>query len=239
MARHSYAEVVAATVPLTNWSKFAVHPLADRLLWVLANFVPIHPNVLTLFAFGLGLVAAGYHLTGTASGLAVAAVLFYVAFSIDAIDGALARLSGKTSATGAWLDTVTDFVRSLVLAATFSIGTYRLTGDLRAIYLGMGLMGVTGLYYFLAEIGQKLTGERPSKQAARSTHPLLVRIRRVGLVPSPFGLADYEAVYLVILPLLGRPMLGMVIALAIGLASRVLAATVILRILVRAGSAGR
>ena len=228
MTQFSYADVVAATSPSSNWSKFGVHPVADRLLWFLANYAPIHPNALTIGASVLGFAAAFCYLQGDAVGMIAGAALFYSSFAIDTIDGALARLTNQRSATGAWLDTMTDFLRSMTVAPAFAVGVYRQVHDVLALYLGFAVMGVGLWYYYQAEISEKLTAQRPAQMAATSNAPFMQRMRRLGIVPSPFGLADYEAVYLVIFPLLGRPLEGMVVALIAGVLSRVAVAFVVL-----------
>jgi phosphatidylglycerophosphate synthase len=231
MARFAYRELVAQTTPASNWSKFVAHPVADAILWLLANFTTLHPNVVTLIANVLGGGAALAFLRGDRTGFAVGAILFYFAFALDAIDGALARLTGKTSALGAWLDTIADFLRSQLCTACLAIGTYRATGDIRAFYLGFALAAVIGFYYYLAEVSQKLTGQRPAHLAKESKHPLHLKLKRWGIVPSPFGLPDLEGVCFVLFPLLNLPLLGMVIAASIGAASRLLVSLVVLRTL--------
>ena len=223
----SYAEIVASTNPVSNWSKFAVHPFADRVLWVLVNFLPIHPNVLTVVHGLIGFAAALCFARGDRAGLAAGGALFYISFALDAIDGALARMIGKTSALGAWLDTITDFARSVAVAAGLSIGTYRFTGDIRALYLGLGVTAVSGLYYYLAEVTHRHAGARPAAMAG-SSHAGGT-FAKLGLVPSPFGLPDYEAVCFVIFPLVGRPMEGMMLAVSGGVLSRLAVIAIVFR----------
>ncbi len=225
--RFPYSGVVASTTPASNWSKFAVHPFADALLWLIANYTQIHPNVLTITASILGFAAAGSYLQGDSTGMIAGAVLFYCSFALDAIDGALARLTGKRSVFGAWLDTIVDFLRSMTVAPAFAIGVYRQTGDIRALYLGFGVLAVGLWYFYQAEVSNKLLGQRPAQIATASATRRWPWVQRLGLVPSPFGLPDYEAVYLVIGPLVNRPLAGMLIALIGGILSRIVAAVVV------------
>jgi len=88
-----------------------VHPLADRLLWLLANYLPVSPNAVTLVAFVLVCIAAPFYARGNLSGFRIGAALFYAAFALDAIDGSLARMLKKTWALGAFLDVTLDFVQ--------------------------------------------------------------------------------------------------------------------------------
>ena len=233
MPRFAYREVVAKTTPASNWSKFVAHPVADALLWLLANFTNVHPTLVTVTANAIGGGAAVAFLRGDRVGFLVGGALFYVAFALDAIDGALARLTGKTSLTGAWLDTIADFLRSQLCAACLTIGTYRATQDVRVFYLGFGLAAVIAFYYYLAEVSQKLTGQRPA-QLARSQQGLSQWLQQRGIVPSPFGLPDLEGVCFVLFPILNMPLLGMWIACSLGAATRILVSLVVLRQLHRA-----
>lgn len=229
MARFAYRTVVEATTPASNWSKFVAHPVADRILWLLANHTGLHPNTVTALANVLGVAAAVCFTRGDRFGYLLGAACFYFAFALDAIDGALARLTGKTSKLGAWLDTVTDFLRSQLCAACLSVGVYRSSGDLRALYVGMALMGVIAFYYYLAEVSQKVLGKRPAQLAQASSSKLPSLVRRMGIVPSPFGLPDLEGVCFVLGPALGAPFVAMGVALLLGSLTRVAAFLVVLR----------
>ena len=230
MPRFSYAEIKAATTPSTNWSKFVVHPLADRLLWALANYAPgVHPNAMTFVAAILGVGAAACFTRGDSTGFALGAVLYFGSFSLDAIDGAHARLTDQRSHLGAWLDTLFDFVRSMLLAPSLALGAYRATGDTSAVTAGFAVMGVSAAYFYLAEVSQKLVGQRPAGLAHSSAHPIARCVRQLGLVPSPFGLADFDAVTYIIFPLLGWPVEGMILASVVGGITRVATAAVVLR----------
>ncbi len=230
MPRFTYSDIKAATAPSTNWSKFVVHPLADRLLWALANYAPgVHPNAMTLVAAILGVGAAACFTRGDSAGFAFGAVLYFGSFSLDAIDGAHARLTDQRSHLGAWLDTMLDFVRSMLLAPSLALGAYRATGDTSAVTAGFAVMGVSAAYFYLAEVSQKLVGQRPARLAHSSTHPIARFMRQLGLVPSPFGLADFDAVTYIIFPVLGWPVEGMILASVVGGITRVATATVVLR----------
>lgn len=80
--------------------RFVAHPVARVLI-----ALRVHPNALTLAGFGVAVAAAwlladGRLLAGGAVMLAGAAM--------DMLDGSVARLSGKASVFGAFLDSVMD-----------------------------------------------------------------------------------------------------------------------------------
>ncbi len=233
MPRFSYTDVVARTTPASNWSKFAVHPFADRLLWILANYAPVHPNVLTTVSMLLVIGAAFRYQQGDSAGMTSGAIIFYIAFAIDSIDGALARLLQKSSLLGALLDSLADFFRSIILPPALAAGAFRQTDDVRALFLGFAVLGVGLWYLYLAEVSQKLIGERPHRLAQRSLEKH-AWFTRLGLVPSPFGLiVDYEATYLIVFPILGRPFEGMLLAVLAGTISRTIATVAVFRHLSR------
>ncbi len=77
---------------LAGW---LIRPLADT--WV-------HPNHLTFLSFAVGAAAAAVFAFGGAHNAGLAALLYMLAVFIDHTDGELARLAGKTSRLGHFLD---------------------------------------------------------------------------------------------------------------------------------------
>lgn len=233
MPRITLAEATQASFSTTNTSKFLVRPVADRLLWVCANYAPVSPNAITVAAFLLVLAAVPFYVRGDLTGFRLGAALFYVAFVLDTIDGSLARILKKTSAFGAWLDVTSDFVRSALLGAALGIGAYRYTGDIVALYLTLAAVPLALFHYFLAEISLRLTGVRPGRALKSRTRGMSARLERLGIVPNPFGLTDMEAVYLVIAPCMGYPIEGLAIACVGATVSRLAVALLLLRTLTR------
>ena len=85
-------------VPLDQrLARAAVRPLAST---------PITPNMVTLFGMFLGLCAGCLLALGDQTTVHSAAALFMIAVWMDHADGELARLTGKTSRIGHYLDHV-------------------------------------------------------------------------------------------------------------------------------------
>ncbi len=78
--------------------------MARRVARIFAG-TPITPNMLTLFGFVLNLVVAALLVTGHLVG---GGVMMIAAGLFDMLDGALARVTNRTSAFGAFLDSVVD-----------------------------------------------------------------------------------------------------------------------------------
>jgi len=89
------------------WTVLAVDPLAVPLVRLVAPWTWVTPMRLTVAAHLLGLVTAVLFALGHP---VWAAVLYEVRFVIDCMDGKLARRRRTTSAVGAHLDFVGDYV---------------------------------------------------------------------------------------------------------------------------------
>lgn len=94
----------------------------------------------TLIAFG-GLFALAW--PGPEWLIVVAAVIFYLCFILDCLDGNLARLFDQASYWGKFMDGLADFV--FVQGAPFfaGIGLWLKTGDARAVVIGAAITVAT------------------------------------------------------------------------------------------------
>ncbi len=118
------------------WTVFLVDPVACRLTLLVANHTSITPNGLTRFSLILGMCSAICFASGR---LVAGALLFYVSFMVDCMDGKIARLKGTGTAFGLWLDYVGDRIRVVCCAAGLASGQYVATGDVSYILLGAGV----------------------------------------------------------------------------------------------------
>ncbi len=98
-----------------------IGPILEKIAKVFPKFVS--PNLLTVSSIPFSLLFA-YFVTINSYGYAI----LFLAFSalIDAIDGALARLRGKTSRAGAFLDSSVDRFNDVIIFSTI----YFITSDL-------------------------------------------------------------------------------------------------------------
>lgn len=97
------------------------------------------PNAITTGSLVLGLAAAGAFAIGTFWALVIGAVLLQVSLVVDCADGEVARLTGRFSKTGAWLDAVTDRVKEYAAYAGLAAGVATAT-DGRSWWLAAALM---------------------------------------------------------------------------------------------------
>src|SRR5258708_7894423 len=91
----------------------------------LARACPLSPNVITVLALVLQLIAAtALYLGGRRPILFLVAIVFVVAGGLaDAFDGIVARVQQKESRFGDFLDHFADRVADLALAAAWMLGS--------------------------------------------------------------------------------------------------------------------
>ncbi|MGH8794291.1 MAG: CDP-alcohol phosphatidyltransferase family protein [Stackebrandtia sp.] len=122
------------------WTVFLVDPLAGPLLRLVSPWRFVTPNALTIAAFALGLGSAWLFYLATWQALVAGALLFHVSFTLDCMDGKLARLRGAGSLFGGWLDYIFDRLR--VLACTLGLfgGQFAATDNPVFLYVGVGVV---------------------------------------------------------------------------------------------------
>lgn len=117
-------------------------------LWYLPNrwmvrmlySLPVSANHITLLSLMSGLVAAGFYLSGFQYALVAGAAFLYGKIFLDNVDGNLARARGEVSRAGRFLDSLTDFLVSVVVYGALTWRLVRETGD-----ASLGVLGFLGL----------------------------------------------------------------------------------------------
>ena len=102
-----------ATHFVSSWSRHLVKP-AVRL--------KLTPNTVTGVSIGLALLAAVWFSAGTPGGRLAGAVLFYLSFTLDCLDGQLARYTRTFSPLGAWADGMADRLKEYVVYVGLAFG---------------------------------------------------------------------------------------------------------------------
>ncbi|MBK5282908.1 MAG: CDP-alcohol phosphatidyltransferase family protein, partial [Nitrospiraceae bacterium] len=177
------ADIKAAENQLFNSLKGEFEGFVDRFFnrkvsrWFTRIFLAagLSPNVITILATLVGLVAAAGFGAGTYSTGIIAALLFQLAAIIDCCDGEVARLTFTESPFGAWLDITMDNVVHMAIFAGIAVGFYmRLAGSDGAwVPLALGSAAVlgNGLSFWLVTRAQKIkasSGWKTPVQAAWS-----------------------------------------------------------------------
>lgn len=101
----------------------------------LCNF-PIHPNLMTIANFFIGLAAAAFFaIPGYGTGVA-GALLFQASSILDGCDGETARLKFTESRLGGWLDLILDNVVHVLIFSAIGVRIYQTTDPKEALILG-------------------------------------------------------------------------------------------------------
>ncbi|HCA86213.1 MAG TPA: phosphatidylglycerophosphate synthase [Streptomyces sp.] len=129
------------------WTVLLVDPVATPLVRWTAMWPRVTPNQITWAALVMGLGAAACFSRGDWSWLIAGAVLYHVSFILDCMDGKLARLTGRGSEFGAWLDYVFDRLRVLICAVALMGGQYSRTGDVDYVWLALAVVFLDMLRY--------------------------------------------------------------------------------------------
>lgn len=133
----------------------------------------ISPNFVTILAFIIGLTSA----IAIFYNVILSVVLIFISQILDCVDGDLARMSGKTSAKGAYLDRLFD--RFVDFALIFSISIY-------------SKLWIEGFFALLATLSVSMTRLMAEKEgldckvgiAGRDTRILIIML---GLLFSNYG----------------------------------------------------
>lgn len=150
------------------WTVLLVDPLAARLVKFTANRTRVTPNQLTVGALVLGLAAGACFAVATWPWLLVGALLYHLSFTLDCMDGKIARLKGTGSVFGAWLDYIFDRVRVLACAIALMAGQYAATGNVAYVWTALGVVFLDMLRYMDAlEIYKVRSQMRTTLNAAR------------------------------------------------------------------------
>ncbi|OLT38207.1 phosphatidylglycerophosphate synthase [Actinomadura sp. CNU-125] len=168
------------------WTVLLVDPLAARLVKFTANRTRITPNQLTVAALVLGLAAAACFAMADWQWLLAGALLYHLSFTLDCMDGKIARLKGTGSVFGAWLDYIFDRLRVLACAIALMAGQYAATGNVAYVWTALAVVFLDMLRYMDSLEIFKVRAQMRSTlaKARREAESLeLAELRAAGAVP--------------------------------------------------------
>lgn len=135
--------------------KAAIGPVARTLnkrislpisLWLMR--FKLHPNWITLFNMGLGLLAGITVAGGTYRDYLLGGILFQLVSIIDGCDGEVAKLAFKSSKFGQWIDSISDNGSLLCFFVGLLFAHFRVNGpEHTALLSSLLAVGVGGIFW--------------------------------------------------------------------------------------------
>ncbi|WP_432160019.1 CDP-alcohol phosphatidyltransferase family protein [Streptomyces sp. NRRL F-5630] len=152
------------------WTVLLVDPLATPLVRLTARYTRISPNQITWAALILGLGSAALFALGDWQWIVLGAVVYHLSFVLDCMDGKVARLTGRGSVFGAWLDYIFDRIRVAACAVALMWGQYHRTDNTFYIWLAVLVVFCDALRYInaLETFKTRLTMRRQIKARMRA-----------------------------------------------------------------------
>ncbi|MED5354099.1 MAG: CDP-alcohol phosphatidyltransferase family protein [Nitrospinota bacterium] len=105
---------------------------------------PIQPNQITFLSLFLGLLSAGFYVSGRPDALLWGAVFLYGKVFLDNVDGNLARVRGTSSRLGRFLDSIADFFVTVLVYICISFYLVETSGN--AVFWFLGIFGLLICY---------------------------------------------------------------------------------------------
>lgn len=192
------------------WASLAILPLANRLVVLVANRTELTPNQITMISGLFRCLAVGLFLQGGDWALVLGGFSFQLAYLIDCVDGPVARLKGKTSVLGRYLDHLSDLVGDVLILVALAWGQGIL---FTPMVVAMLFMHVSESYIsYLANFVLDARRQEAALVERRGILGVFLRYREFFFsrnFKSFLSFPDYEAVTLFIFPLFGVPVLGL------------------------------
>jgi len=112
---------------IKSFNRIPQTKLVDFIVNILVK-TRITPNQITLFSFILGLVSCGFFAFTSYPTIVIGAVLVYLSYIFEIVDGNIARKKGISSRLGEWYDKVADHILYTLLFISIPLGIYLRTG---------------------------------------------------------------------------------------------------------------
>jgi phosphatidylglycerophosphate synthase len=180
------------------WTVLFIDPLAVPIARFVAVRRLLTPDQVTWISAVFGLPVGLAFAWGSRAGLVVGAVLFYVSFLFDCVDGKVARALGVTSPVGMTIDQIADGARRASASIGLAIYLWKVSqpnGADGRLFWAVAY-GLLAFYFGLLSGGTR--GEASLQEGSRWSQ-LLARHR---LLPTP-GAPDAAGIVFVIGPLFG------------------------------------
>ncbi len=175
------------------WGKCFLVPASSLIAWLLLRLLPrVHPNQVTTVSLVLGASSGALFFLG----YTISAVIVYqLCMVLDWVDGKVARLTGKTSAFGAFYDGLVNHLVYIfnVIGLGFGLGL-----SWQPVAMVALLLGLRGINNYLNDfLEREIEGSWSHFVAAEQSW-----LSRNGLLP-PGSFPDKHAIMFLACPLAG------------------------------------
>lgn len=140
------------------FATFVAAPIANRILGRIEH-TRVTPNQLTLASMAAAAFAAASFALASYPALLVGALAIQISFVLDCLDGQLARHREQTSAFGAWLDLMGDYLQDVLLVAGIAWGVASREGNASAFLWGYATIFVVYYRHFDSVLLARTLGE--------------------------------------------------------------------------------
>ena len=193
--RYTYEDIRATYKEVDAfWTVFVVDPIAIHFIYLFANFTNLSPNFFTVLGLFASIISSYFFIQGY---LLAGAVLFEVAFLLDCIDGKIARLTNKSSPSGAFFELLLDQFRLILVSTGIGYGQYRTTGDYGMIILSLVYIIFHLFWLSLWHIWSRANRLRAEKYGLDFPEEIMVKIRKRAIEDNikPKGFRNILAFY--------------------------------------------
>ena len=181
------AQKPKAGTPL--YSRFVNRPVG-RYFAAMAAAAGWSPNTVSLVSFACslsGIVVIAVLPVGVGAGIAAAALLV-LGYALDSADGQVARLTGRGSVFGEWLDHVLDCAKISALHVAVAWHLLRADGvDERWVLVALGWTVVAAVMFFGMILTDQLRRQAGQDRTKHHVRPDSL-LRSIAVLPSDYGL---------------------------------------------------
>ncbi|MBW1930956.1 MAG: CDP-alcohol phosphatidyltransferase family protein [Deltaproteobacteria bacterium] len=123
----------ALTIPKGWWAYLTCLFLTKRISVFLVNKTKVTANQVTIFSTFLSALSAVAFFRGP-KWYYWAAILYWMSYLFDCVDGTVARLRKQSTLYGGYLDAISEYFMQLIMAIAFAYGYFKSTGNITIFY---------------------------------------------------------------------------------------------------------
>ncbi|PIN73341.1 hypothetical protein COV20_03865 [Candidatus Woesearchaeota archaeon CG10_big_fil_rev_8_21_14_0_10_45_16] len=139
-----------------EWSMVLTDYISRPVAYLIARFTNLTPNQISILSFILGLAGCYFLIRGGYQNTLIGASLAMAYNVLDMTDGIIARVKGKASRVGHWLDGILGFVLTPLLVISLAIGLRNYLALTLGLFAAISYpLQYNLVYFFNAEVVNK------------------------------------------------------------------------------------